>query len=122
MSAPPAMPTTRQPLIFAIWQTAAPTAPAAPDTTTVSPAWGLPMSSNPKYAVIPGMPSTPRYVVSGANFVSSLRTPKLPEIAYCCTPKFPPTASPTANPGCFDAMTSPTPPARMTSPISTGRM
>jgi hypothetical protein len=55
-SGPPAMPTTRQPLIFAIWPTSPPTAPAAPETTTVSPALGLPTSSRPKYAVTPGMP------------------------------------------------------------------
>ena len=30
------------------WPTTEPTAPAAPDTTTVSPAWGLPASSRPK--------------------------------------------------------------------------
>ena len=35
------MPTTRQPLIFAIWPTTLPTAPAAPETTTVSPGFGL---------------------------------------------------------------------------------
>ena len=33
------------------------------------PATGLPMSSRPKYAVIPVMPSTLRYVVSGATSV-----------------------------------------------------
>ena len=36
------MPTTRQPLIFAIWPTIEPTEPAAAETTTVSPAFGLP--------------------------------------------------------------------------------
>ncbi len=46
------MPTTRQPLIFAIWPTTVPTAPAAPETTTVSPGCGLPISSRPKYAVM----------------------------------------------------------------------
>jgi NADPH-dependent curcumin reductase len=49
------MPTTRQPLIFASWPTVWPTAPAAPDTTTVSPGFGSPTSSRPKYAVMPGM-------------------------------------------------------------------
>ena len=39
-SGPPAMPTTRQPLILAIWPATAPTAPAAPEMTTVSPALG----------------------------------------------------------------------------------
>jgi hypothetical protein len=45
---PPAMPTVRQLLILAIWPTAAPTAPAAVDTTTVSPGFGAPMSRSPK--------------------------------------------------------------------------
>ena len=53
-SLPPAMPTTRHPLIRAIWPATEPVAPAAPDTTTVSPAFGLPTSSSPKYAVMPG--------------------------------------------------------------------
>ncbi|MPC30869.1 hypothetical protein E2C01_024140 [Portunus trituberculatus] len=39
------------PLILAICTTALPTAPAAPFTSTVSPALGLQMSSSPKYAV-----------------------------------------------------------------------
>ncbi len=60
LSAPPAMPTTRQPLIFATWPTTVPTAPAAPDTTTVLPGCGLPTSSSPKYAVMPGMPRVDR--------------------------------------------------------------
>ena len=37
----------------AICPTADPVAPAAPETTTVSPAFGRPTSSSPKYAVIP---------------------------------------------------------------------
>ena len=41
------MPTARAPLIFAIWPTTEPTAPDAADTTTVSPALGLPISSSP---------------------------------------------------------------------------
>src|ERR1700675_332482 len=56
-SAPPAMPTARQPWIFAIWPTMDPVAPAAPETTTVSPALGRPTSSRPKYAVIPVTPN-----------------------------------------------------------------
>ena len=56
----PAMPTTRQPLILAIWPTTEPTAPEAAETTTVSPGCGRPMSSKATYAVIPGMPRTPR--------------------------------------------------------------
>ena len=54
------MPTARHPWILAIWPTTPPTAPEAADTTTVSPAFGCPKSSNPMYAVTPGIPSTPR--------------------------------------------------------------
>lgn len=46
-SAPPATPTTRQPLSLPICPTVAPTGPVAAATTRVSPAWGLPMSSRP---------------------------------------------------------------------------
>ena len=59
-SAPPAIPTTRQPFTRAIWPAMVPTAPAAPETTTVSPALASATSRRPKYAVIPGMPSAPR--------------------------------------------------------------
>ena len=55
------MPTTRAPLTFAICPTIVPTAPAAPQTSTVSPSpFSAPTSSSPKYAVMPGMPSAPR--------------------------------------------------------------
>ena len=54
------MPMARQPLILAIWPTTLPTAPAAPETTTVSPAFSRPVSSRPKYAVSPVIPSAPR--------------------------------------------------------------
>jgi len=48
-SGPPAMPMTRPaPLILAICPAMLPTAPAAPDTTTVSPSFSLPVSSRPK--------------------------------------------------------------------------
>ena len=53
------MPTTRAPLIFAIWAATEPTAPAAAETTTVSPGCGLPMSVSPTQAVRPVMPSAP---------------------------------------------------------------
>ena len=51
-----------------------PTAPEAAETTTVSPGLGWPMSSSPAYAVMPGMPSTPSAVESGAGFGSSFRS------------------------------------------------
>jgi hypothetical protein len=54
------MPTARAPLTFAICPTIDPTAPAAPETSTVSPSFRAPTSSSPKYAVMPGMPSAPR--------------------------------------------------------------
>ena len=47
-SGPPAMPMTRQPLILAICPATLPTAPAAPDTTTVSPSLAFPVSSSAK--------------------------------------------------------------------------
>jgi hypothetical protein len=47
-SAPPAIPTARQPSSPAIWPTADPTAPAAEDTTTVSPAFAAQLSVSPK--------------------------------------------------------------------------
>ncbi len=47
-SSPPAIPMTRQPLILAIWPATLPTAPAAPETTTVSPALAFPVSSSAK--------------------------------------------------------------------------
>ena len=52
------MPTTRAPAIFAIWPATDPVAPAAAETTTVSPGWGLPMPTIPKYAVAPVGPYT----------------------------------------------------------------
>ena len=65
------MPTARQPLSLASWPTTEPTAPEAADTTTVSPALGLPISIRPHQAVMPGMPSTESAVESGAASGSS---------------------------------------------------
>ena len=45
---------------FASWPTTLPTAPDAADTSTVSPAFGCPISFRPNQAVSPGMPRTPR--------------------------------------------------------------
>lgn len=53
----PAEPTTWQPLILVICPTSEPTAPAAPETKTVSPDLGWPMSRRPKYAAGPGIPN-----------------------------------------------------------------
>jgi hypothetical protein len=78
-------------LIFAIWPTALPTAPAAPDTTTVLPATGLPTSSRPKYAVSPGMPSVSSMTGSGASLGSTTCTPSPFETAYAWIPNPPET-------------------------------
>ena len=107
-------------MILAICPATLPTAPAAPDTTTVSPSFSLPVSSRPKYAVSPVIPSAPRYVDGPASEVSILITPWPSDTAYSCTPNAPYTSSPTAKPGCAEAVTRPTAPARMTAPISTG--
>ena len=65
-SGPPAMPTTRQPRILPSWPAIDPTAPAAPDTTTVSLSFVSPTSIIPKYAVSPVTPYTLRYAVTGS--------------------------------------------------------
>ena len=43
-----------------------PTAPAAAETTTVSPSFGLPISKKPKYAVGPVKPRTDINAVNGS--------------------------------------------------------
>lgn len=71
------------------------TAPAAPDTTTVSPSFSFPTSSNPKYAVTPGKPRAPSQVGRGA-IDSSTRVTSVPsETPYSEAPKDPATMSPT---------------------------
>jgi hypothetical protein len=77
----PAMPTTRQPLILAIWPTTEPTGPDAAATTRVSPGFGLAISRRPTYAVWPGMPSTPSAVEIGAMSGSTLRASPSPNRA-----------------------------------------
>ena len=69
---PPAIPTVRHPVIFAICPTADPTDPAAVETTTVSPAAAWPISSRPKYAVMPLSPSTPSESDNGRSALSDL--------------------------------------------------
>ncbi len=73
---------TRQPAIFAIWPAALPTAPAAPETNTVSPACGRPISKRPWYAVNPGIPSTPSAVDTGALPGSTGCTPEPSDSAH----------------------------------------
>ncbi len=59
-SGPPAMPTTRAPRALAICPAVEPTAPAAAETTKVSPGWGLPICVVPNHAVSPVIPKAPR--------------------------------------------------------------
>jgi hypothetical protein len=117
-SSPPAMPTTRQSCTFAICPTMDPTAPAAADTTTVSPRSSAPTSRRPKYAVMPVMPSAPRYTGSAA---ATLNAPAPSETTYSWTPNIPVRWSPGAKSGWLEATTSTSEPARMTPPIPTGR-
>ena len=70
------MPMVRQPLILAICPTHDPTAPAAVETTTVSPAFGWPISSSAKYAV---RPFSPRIAERGGN-----RQPRPGDFALDC--------------------------------------
>ena len=65
LSSVPAMPTTRRPRIFPIWPTSDPTAPAAAETTSVSPGFGRPISKRPTHAVSPMWPRSPRCASSG---------------------------------------------------------
>ena len=74
LSGPPAIPTVRQPVSFAIWPTICPTAPAAPETTTVSPGFGSQTSSRPKYAVNPVAPITCSASVGGSSTGGTLRS------------------------------------------------
>ncbi len=121
-AAPPAMPTARQPLILASWPTVWPTAPAAPETTTVSPGFGPHTSSSPKYAVMPGMPSTFSHCGIEPSRRSIFCSARAGRQAYACAPTRPPTMSPAARPGSAEASTRPMPPARITSPMPTGAM
>src|SRR6266850_6793833 len=72
----PAVPMTRQPLILAIWPATEPVAPAAPDTTTVSPALTWPTSVIPKYAVRPLMPNRLNARLGGTPGGTLRREPK----------------------------------------------
>src|SRR5699024_294908 len=67
----PADPTTVEaPMSLAIWPTADPTDPAAPEPKTDSPGWKRPMRSRPPYAVRPVDPSTPRDAETGTPSIS----------------------------------------------------
>ena len=113
------MPITRQPLSFAICPAMLPVAPAAPLTTTVSPARGRPRSSIPKYAVMPVPPNTPSAATGSVSDVNTRRSFAF-TIACVCMPSVPPTRLPTGTLASRDTSTTPTPPARITSPIASG--
>ena len=66
--------------MFAIWPTAEPTAPAAVDTTTVSPGRGKPISVKAKYAVTPFNPRMPSESDSGRSSSVTLRRMTLPSV------------------------------------------
>ena len=65
------MPTTRIPWIFPICPTSDPTAPAAADTTSVSPSFGWPIWRRPNHAVRPMWPSRPKCAESGSGMGGS---------------------------------------------------
>ena len=69
---------------------------------------------------MPGMPSTPSAVETGASAGSSLRRPLPFDTACVCQPVWPSTMSPGANRSLLDAITSLTVPPSITPPISTG--
>ena len=69
---------------------------------------------------MPGMPSTPSAVETGASFGSSLRSPEPSESACVCQPARLSTMSPLANLSLFEATTSLTVPASITSSMPTG--
>ena len=121
-SSEPAEPTTSDaPLSFASWPTSEPTAPAAPDTNTASPSLNDATSSSPAYAVMPGMPSTPRLADNetpstfAAGWACEAGSTAISRQPRPCT-----TWSPTAMSGEFDSMTSPTAPPARGSPIWNG--
>src|SRR5688572_13986490 len=121
LSGPPARPTTRQPRYLAICTTLEPTAPAAADTTTVSPAFGWPISVRPNHAVRPVAPNTlSAQRGSGSDLGSNTRRPLPSLTSESCTPSMPLTHAPTGNFALFDSTTSPIAEARITSPRPTG--
>ena len=68
---------------------------------------------------MPVVPSTPRFAVSSSSS-TTLSTSLAETVAYVCQRKPPITLSPIAKPGALEAMTSPMPEPRMTSPIWVG--
>src|ERR1700733_1356021 len=94
------MPTARQPRIFAICPTADPPAPAAVETSTVSPGLGSPIVSSPTSAVTPFMPRTPSASEYGRSVSFTRRTTdEGATSANSCQPNHPVTISPGRNSG-----------------------
>src|SRR3989454_4425771 len=88
-----------------------------PETTTVSPGRGLPMSNSPKYAVNPVRPIACSASVGGSSTAGTWRSVPARAVAYSCQPSWPTTRSPglkrgsllsTTSPRFTDVMTSPT--------------
>ena len=103
-----AIPTTRAPARFASCPATLPVAPAAADTTTVSPGLTAP-SSSPKYAVSPFSPSTPRWCDNGPS-TSIGTTSDSGSAAHSCQPAWPDTIVPSGSSDSVNAaITSPTP-------------
>ena len=73
---------------MASWPTTEPTAPEAADTTTVSPALGLPIFIRPHHAVMPGMPSTDSAADNGAALGSSFIDMAPLDTAWLCQPEY----------------------------------
>ncbi len=115
------MPITRAPRILPIWPAVEPTAPAAADITTVSPALTRPIVIIATWAVWPGMPSAPSAVDGGATEASSLRSGSRSGLtaAYWRQPVRPSTRSPTTKFALFEATTSDTVGPYTTSPSCT---
>src|SRR3989442_2128160 len=114
------MPTALAPASWASCPTSDPTGPLAAATTTVSPGCGLPIARRPPYAVNPGIPSTPRPVVTGAAAGSSLRRPVPSESACVRHPVPARTTSPLKYGELFETSTCATVSPVITSPISSG--
>ena len=118
-SAEPALPIAVPPRALTSWPTRLPTAPAAPDTKTVSPGWKPATRSSPAYAVRPGMPSAPRYCDAGTDRSTTVKSFAGPaamsrHACWCST------RSPTRCVSTVEATTSPTAPPYITLPSSYG--
>ena len=81
-------------------------APAAPETTSVSPGLGLPIILSPYQPVKPGIPRTPRYAASGSDGSTGL-SPSPLETKYSRQPSMLLTTAPSLSEGCVDRTTRP---------------